>query len=138
MPAYEGKHAQNHKWNAASAYPSKAQRLRAHISLKVCSIDPETLGNILRINSPDTGRKRRREALPGVWPNLGFSRSGTTSFGRKISHTPPKTVVRVSMLRASEPPYSTYKRRRRTPHLTHNKKGREELNSKAKPYLRSA
>jgi hypothetical protein len=54
-PAYGGKHAQKQNLNAASTYPAKAQGFRAHMPIKVCSIDPETLENIPRINSPDTG-----------------------------------------------------------------------------------
>jgi hypothetical protein len=68
------------------------------MSVKVCSNDQETLGNILSINSPDNGRKAVEGGL--TWGSAEPGRLlGTTSFSGKISRSPPKAVVKVSMLR---------------------------------------
>jgi hypothetical protein len=72
-------------------------------------------GNILRINSPDTGQKDAEGGL--AWGSADHRKAPPgPNFGEKLSRATPKAVVKVSMLRdAREPPYPTYKRRRKAP-----------------------
>ena len=86
--------------------------------VKIYSIQPETLWDILRINSPNTRRKGVEGGSTPVWLNRRKVRP-ETDFARKLSHATPKAVAKVSMLRdVGNRPILSIKRRRRAPLTT--------------------
>ena len=106
--------------------------------VKICSIQPETLWDILRINSPNTRWKDVEGGSTPVWLNRRKVRP-ETDFARKLSHATPKAVAKVSMLRdVGNRPILSIKRRRRAPLTTNTTREKEELHSKEKHCLCSA